>query len=73
MKKTMIPTQNRPLTEISLRVPVDVLEKLEKLASAKGMSGYRALIRYYIGSGLREDLHLERQIESADHAESTQV
>ncbi len=32
MKKMMIPTKHRPTTMISLRIPVDVLEKLKKIA-----------------------------------------
>ena len=49
MKKMMIPTKHRPTTMISLRIPVDVLEKLKKIAPAKGMSGYQALIKYLRG------------------------
>jgi len=56
---------------ISLRIPVDVLEKLKKIAPAKGMSGYQALMKYYVGKGLREDLELVRQVESAEKLEST--
>ncbi|MBI5248051.1 MAG: hypothetical protein HY912_01030 [Desulfomonile tiedjei] len=71
MKKTMIPTKDRPTTMISLRIPVDVLEQLKKVAPAKGMSGYQALIKYYVGKGLREDFDLVRQMESAERLEST--
>jgi hypothetical protein len=71
MKKTLIPTKDRPATMISLRVPVDVVEKLKKIAPAKGMSGYQALIKYYVGKGLREDFDLVRQVESVERLEST--
>jgi len=71
MKKMMIPTKHRPTTMISLRIPVDVLEKLKKIAPAKGMSGYQALIKYYLGKCLREDFELVRQMESAEKLEST--
>jgi hypothetical protein len=71
MKKIMIPTKDRPTTMISLRVPVDVLEKLRKIAPAKGMSGYQALMKYYVGKGLREDFGLVKQIESAEKLEKT--
>jgi hypothetical protein len=71
MKKKMTPTKDRPTTMISLRIPVDVLEKLKKIAPAKGMSGYQALMKYYVGKGLREDLPLVRQVESAEKLEST--
>jgi len=56
---------------ISLRIPVDVLDKLKKIAPAKGISGYQALIKYYVGKGLREDFDLVRQMESAEKLQST--
>jgi hypothetical protein len=71
MKKMMIPTKQRPTTMISIRIPVDVMEKLRKIAPAKGMSGYQALIKYYVGKCLREDFELVRQMESAEKLEST--
>ncbi|MGB6064257.1 MAG: hypothetical protein WBG50_05590 [Desulfomonilaceae bacterium] len=71
MKKMMIPTKHRPTTMISLRIPVDVLDKLKKIAPAKGMSGYQALIKYYVGKCLREDFDLVRQMESVEKLEST--
>ncbi len=61
MKKTMIPTKDRPTIMISIRMPVDVVEKLKKIAPVKGISGYQALIKYYVGKGLREDLDLFRR------------
>jgi hypothetical protein len=41
---------------VSLRMPEDVVEKLKRIAPLKGMSGYQALIKYYVGAGLRRDL-----------------
>jgi hypothetical protein len=41
---------------VSLRMPEDVVEKLRRMAPLKGMSGYQALIKYYVGIGLRRDL-----------------
>jgi len=41
---------------VSLRMPEDVVENLKRLAPLKGMSGYQALIKYYVGMGLRRDL-----------------
>ena len=70
MKKTMIPTKDRPTTMISIRMPVDVVEKLKKIAPVKGMSGYQALIKYYVGKGLREDLDLFMEIEAAEKKDS---
>jgi len=41
---------------VSLRMPEDVVENLKRIAPLKGMSGYQALIKYYVGMGLRQDL-----------------
>jgi hypothetical protein len=41
---------------VSLRMPEDVVENLKRIAPLKGMSGYQALIKYYVGMGLRRDL-----------------
>ena len=48
--------ENRPMTQISLRMPQDVLEDLKRVAPQLGFSGYQPLIRAYIGQGLRADL-----------------
>lgn len=48
--------QDRPMTQISLRIPQDVLEDLKRVAPYLGFSGYQPLIRAYIGQGLRADL-----------------
>ena len=66
MKKKMIPTKDRPSKPITIRMPVDVLEDLKRVAPLKGMSGYQALIKFYIGQCLREDLEqLWREERSA--------
>jgi hypothetical protein len=43
---------------VSLRMPEDVVENLKRIAPLKGMSGYQALIKYYVGMGLRRDLEI---------------
>ena len=48
--------KDRELTSITLRVPVDVVDELKKLAPLLGFSGYKALLKAYVGQGLREDL-----------------
>jgi hypothetical protein len=48
--------KDRPMTSISLRVPEDVIEDLKAIAPTLGFSGYQALIKAYIGQGLRKDL-----------------
>jgi hypothetical protein len=48
--------KDRPMIAITLRMPGDVVEDLKRIAPMKGFTGYQALIRAYVGSGLREDL-----------------
>jgi len=66
MKKRLIPTKDRPSTSISMRIPVDLLEKLKKIARLKEMSGYQSVIKYYVGQGLLRDADLVHQIETED-------
>jgi hypothetical protein len=47
---------SRPMTNVTLRIPKDVIEDLKKVAPLLGFSGYQPLIRAYIGQGLRVDL-----------------
>jgi putative aminopeptidase FrvX len=48
--------RNRPMTTISIRFPVDVIEDLKRVAPLRGFSGYQPLVRAYVGQGLRVDL-----------------
>lgn len=48
--------KNRPMTQISIRMPEDVVEDLKRIAPRLGFSGYQPLIRAYIGQGLQADL-----------------
>ncbi len=47
--------RSRPSEEISITIPTDTLESLKKVAASKDMS-YQALIKFYTGQGLRQDL-----------------
>ncbi len=44
----------RPSETVSLRVPIDVLDALQVEAARRDMS-LEALLRLYIGTGLRQD------------------
>ncbi|MFO1434392.1 MAG: hypothetical protein U1F76_30650 [Candidatus Competibacteraceae bacterium] len=58
--------RNRPMTTISMRFPVDVIEDLKRVAPLRGFSGYQPLVRAYVGQGLRLDLErLENNTLSA--------
>ena len=48
--------KDRPMTSITLRMPEDVVADLKRIAPQLGFSGYQALMRAYIGQGLRQDL-----------------
>ncbi len=48
--------KNRPASTIRLKIPKDVLHDLQRIAPRLGFSHYEALIRAYIGQGLRADL-----------------
>jgi len=56
------------MTSISMRIPVDLLEKLKRIARLKEMAGYQSLIKYYVGQGLLRDADLVRQIEEEENA-----
>ena len=56
--------KNRPMTMVSIRIPNDVIEDLKRVAPMLGFSGYQALVKAYIGQGLRSDLErLESSVE----------
>ncbi len=52
--KTRLRT-DRPMTTITLRIPVDIVESMKTIAPQKGFSGYQALLKTYISDGLRVD------------------
>jgi hypothetical protein len=63
--------KDRPMTMVSLRIPEDVIEDLKRIAPLLGFSGYQALIKAYIGQGLRADLErLEGNVEISTLIES---
>lgn len=47
--------KDRPMTTVTLRVPVDVVDSLKEIAPQRGFSGYQALLKFYVGEGLRRD------------------
>lgn len=48
--------KDRPMTMVSLRIPDDVLDDLKRVAPLLSFSGYQALMKAYIGQGLRADI-----------------
>ena len=47
--------KERPMTSITLRIPVDVVESMKAIAPVRGFTGYQALLKSYISEGLRRD------------------
>lgn len=47
--------KDRPVTSITMRIPVDVVESLKAIAPHKGYGGYQTLLKSYISEGLRRD------------------
>lgn len=45
----------RPTTSVTLTIPMDTIESLEHMAAQRDMS-VEALLKLYIGQGLRHDL-----------------
>lgn len=45
----------RPKQTVSLEIPTDTLESLKKVAASRDMS-VEALLKFYIGQELRQDL-----------------
>ena len=58
-------SKDRPMTSITMRIPVDVVETLKLIAPQRGFSGYQTLIKSYLSEGLRRD---EQQFAAVAHA-----
>lgn len=48
-------SKDRPMTAITLRIPVDVVESMKTIAPKRGFSGYQTLLKLYLSDGLRRD------------------
>ena len=48
-------SKDRPMTSITLRVPVDVVESMKTIAPLRGFAGYQTLLKAYLSDGLRRD------------------
>lgn len=57
--------RNRPTISVTLRMPEDVVDDLKRIAPLRGFTGYQALMRAYVGAGLREDLDRFEQSDVA--------
>ncbi len=73
MKKKMIPTKDRPTRPITIRMPVDVLEDLKRVAPTRDLPGYQSLIKFYVRQGLRLDLERLREMKEKVEKERERV
>lgn len=62
--------RNRPTSVIQLRMPDDVIDDLRRVAPKLGIPDYQALICYYVGKCLREDLESPEVSPSEQLAEN---
>jgi len=56
--------KDRPMTSITVRIPVDVVESMKVIAPQRGFAGYQTLLKAYLSEGLRRD---EAQFAAAAH------
>ena len=57
-------SSNRPMQTVSFNLPEDVVEDLKRVAPHLGFTDYQALMRAYVGQGLRADVErLSFQLE----------
>ncbi len=47
--------KDRPMTSITLRIPLDVVESMKAIAPQRGFSGYQTLLKAYLSEGMRRD------------------
>jgi len=57
-------TKENLTEEVSIRIPKETLEVLEKVAERKDLP-LKALLKFYVGQGLRNDLSQEEAKELA--------
>lgn len=62
--------KDRPMVTITLRLPEDVVDDLKRVAPFKDVSSYQALIRAYVGQGLREDMVAMESLSGVQKVES---
>lgn len=48
-------SKDRPMTSITLRIPVDVVDSMKAIAPKRGFTGYQPLLKAYLSDGLRVD------------------
>jgi hypothetical protein len=48
--------KNRPVAPVTIDLPEDVISDLKRVALHLGFTDYHALVRAYVGQGLRADL-----------------
>ncbi len=48
-------TKDRPMTSITVRMPLDVIESMKRIAPQRGLRGYQTLLKLYLSEGLRRD------------------
>ena len=47
--------KDRPMTSITLRIPVDVVESMKAISPQRGFTGYQTLLKAYLSECLLRD------------------
>jgi hypothetical protein len=61
--------RSRTTETVSIKIPIDTLRSLEKVAANRDMT-VDALLKFYIGQSLRQDIALERAIKEGENTET---
>jgi len=56
--------RDRRMVDVTIRMPEDVVDDLKRVARRLGFSSHEALLRAYVGQGLRVDLERLDGLES---------
>jgi hypothetical protein len=47
--------KDRPITTVTMRIPVDVIESLKEIARMRGFAAYQTLLKSYVSKGVSRD------------------
>jgi len=63
--------ENREWQTVTIRLPVDAIDDLKRVARVYGMSNYQALTHFYVCRALRDDLERIWESEQSKKLEAT--
>src|SRR6185437_4979245 len=63
-----VPARPRETKLISIRIPVEMMKELRRIADQKGYPGYQRMIKKYIAEGLQREEYPASDKNISDHA-----